>query len=367
VLFHGEAVYGAAYSPDGARIATAGGDGTVKIWDAATGALVRELRDEAKTRYAAVATSPDGRLVAAIDTRGDVANLWDAATGERLAEIRNDASEFPALAFSADGRWLATTGGDDVRLFDVHARKRAVTLRGPRVRGLAFDPTGPRLLTGAATGDAAIWAIPSGARIQHLRDVRDPVEVVAYSPDGRLVAAGTRDGAVQVWRAASGELQSQLVPRRSNITAIEFDRTSGLVLAAGADGTVVVADAALGTPSAVLDAQQGVLVAHFDPSSRTRLGQRAVPGRRRHGPHRLPDLARVGRRRVRRPTGDHAFSRARRGRFGVSHPGSLASPRLSELRTRWLRNRAFATEYASAREGGFPVGGFSGSLRGLSA
>jgi WD40 repeat protein/serine/threonine protein kinase len=272
VLFHGEAVYGAAYSPDGARIATAGGDGTVKIWDAATGALVRELRDEAKTRYAAVATSPDGRLVAAIDTRGDVANLWDATTGERLAVIRNDASEFPALAFSADGRWLATTGGDDVRLFDVHARKRAVTLRGPRVRGLAFDPTGPHLLTGAATGDAAIWAIPSGARIQHLRDVRDPIEVVAYSPDGRLVAAGTRDGAVQVWRAASGELQSQLVPRRSNITAIEFDRTSKLVLAAGADGTVAVADAALGTPSAVLDAQQGILVAHFDPSSRRVVG-----------------------------------------------------------------------------------------------
>jgi hypothetical protein len=187
-----------------------------------------------------------------------------------------------------------------------------------------YGPTGRRLLTGAATGDAAIWAIPSGARIQHLRDVRDPVEVVAYSPDGRLVAAGTRDGAVQVWRAASGELQSQLVPRRSNITAIEFDRTSGLVLAAGADGTVVVADAALGTPSAVLDAQQGVLVAHFDPSSRTRLGQRAVPGRRRHGPHRLPDLARVGRRRVRRPTGDHAFSRARRG--GASRFIGVASP-----------------------------------------
>ncbi len=159
-----------------------------------------------------------------------------------------------------------------MQVFDVQARKQMGTLRGPRIRSLAFDPTGPRLLTGAGTGEVAIWAVPSGARLKHLRDVRDPVDTVAYSPDGRLVAAGSRDGAVQVWLAGSGEQQSQLAPRRSKILAVEFDRTSELLLAAGADGAVVVADADLGMPVTQLEGARGVLVAHFEPSSHRVVG-----------------------------------------------------------------------------------------------
>jgi WD40 repeat protein len=76
VLFHGDTVCHALYSADGARIVTAGGDGTVKIWDAATGALVRELRKGGtRLRYFIAALSPDGRLVAAIDDEGGVAHV----------------------------------------------------------------------------------------------------------------------------------------------------------------------------------------------------------------------------------------------------------------------------------------------------
>jgi WD40 repeat protein/serine/threonine protein kinase len=273
-LPHGDTVYQAVYSADGTRLVTAGGDGAVRIWDAASGALVRALRrDGTKPRYYVVALSPDGKLVAAIDTKGEVADIWDVATGAPIAEIRNDASEFPAIAFSSDGHWLATTGGNDVRVFDARTRAQAITIRGPGIHSLAFDPTGPRLITGAATGDAAIWAIPSGARIRHLRDVGEPVDAVAFSPDGQLVVAASRDGAAHVWHARSGELQSQFNPRHSKILAVEFDRSSKLVLAAGADGTVVVADAALGMPVTVLEGPQNLVrVAHFDPSSRRVVG-----------------------------------------------------------------------------------------------
>ncbi len=212
-LFHGDTVYQARYSADGARLVTAGGDGTVKIWDTASGTLVRELRrDGARLRYFLAALSPDGRLVSAIDTRGDVAHVWDAFTGAPIAEIRNDGLKSPCIAFSPDGRWLATTGGSDVHVLDTRTWRPALTIRGSRIHRLAFDPTGSRLVTGATTGVAAIWSIPSGARIRHLRDVGGPVDAVAFSPDGQLVVSGSRDGAVQIWRAGSGELQSQLNP-----------------------------------------------------------------------------------------------------------------------------------------------------------
>jgi WD40 repeat protein/serine/threonine protein kinase len=275
-LAHGDTVYHAVYSAGGTRIITAGGDGSVRIWDAADGSFVRKLvhprRDGKPSRYVVVALSPDGGLVAAIDLLGEVAHAWDAGTGAPLAELRNDASRFASLAFSADGRWLATSGGNDVRVFDARTWTRVLTLAGPRIHNLAFDPTGPRLVTGAAGGDAAIWAIPGGERLHHLRDVGEPVDAVAFSPDGKLVVTANHDGAEQIWDAGSGSLRSQLNPRHSQILSVEFDRTSKLVLAASADGAVVVTDAVQGMPVTVLDGAANVMAAHFDPSSRLIVG-----------------------------------------------------------------------------------------------
>jgi len=121
-LAHGDTVYHAVYSADGRELITAGGDGLVRIWNAGDGSLVRKLtqprRDGQLSRYVVAALSPDGKLVAAIDLMGEVAHVWDAGTGAPLAELRNDAARFSSLAFSADGRWLATSGGNDVRVFD---------------------------------------------------------------------------------------------------------------------------------------------------------------------------------------------------------------------------------------------------------
>src|SRR4051812_34627566 len=70
-LPHSDTVYHAVYSIDGTRLITAGGDGLVRIWDAITGALVREPKHDGKPlRYYAAAISPDSRLIAAVDTAG---------------------------------------------------------------------------------------------------------------------------------------------------------------------------------------------------------------------------------------------------------------------------------------------------------
>jgi WD40 repeat protein len=271
-LAHGDIVYQAVYANDGTRIVTAGGDNTVRIWEAATGALVRELKyDGKRLRYGAVAAYSN--LVAAIDLEGQIARVWDTATGDLLAELRNDASMFFSLAFSADGRWLATSGGDDVRVFDTRTWVQVQTIPGPGIHGLSWDPRGPRLLTGSSSGDVSIWAIPSGARIQRLRELGEPIDAVAFSSSGEFAVAASRDGAEQVWSAASGMLQSQGNYLRGKIMSIEFDPTSKLVVAAGASGRVAVADAELGMPVAVLEGSRNVVwVAHFDPSSKRVIG-----------------------------------------------------------------------------------------------
>ncbi|HEX4423579.1 MAG TPA: WD40 repeat domain-containing protein, partial [Kofleriaceae bacterium] len=274
-LPHGAEVYHAIYSVDGAKLVTAAKD-AVRVWDSTSGTLVQTLENNDGRKdpnYYIAAMSFDGRLIAAIDGAGAVTQVWDGITGAAVAQLHSEAAAFPSLAFSSDGRWLATTGGNDVRVFDTRTWRSALVLPGPRIHKLVFAPAGSRLVTGAATGDVSIWSIPSGTRVQHLREIGESVDALAFSADGELVVAGSGDGALQIWRSHSGAIQSQLNPRRSRVLAVEFDRTAKLVLSASADGTVTVADASLGISLTVLDGpQSAVRVAHFDPSSQHVIG-----------------------------------------------------------------------------------------------
>jgi WD40 repeat protein/serine/threonine protein kinase len=272
-LPHGTTVYQAIYASDGKEIFTAGDDDRVRIWDpdeaTAPRVLTFKRADGQSTRYGKLSLDPQHHLVAAIDISGDVAHVWDTETGHPLAEVRNAQLYFPSLAFSADGRWLVTTGGQDVQVHDTRTWRSAHVIHARGVRGLAASPVSAHVLFGTTNGEVAIWELATGERSRRLRESGEIVDTVAWSADARWVAAASRDGIVEIWNAASGERISRFQARQTKIRAIEFDHTSQLVLAAGADGVVVVADVALGMPVSVLEGPSNVVWrAHFDPSGR---------------------------------------------------------------------------------------------------
>jgi WD40 repeat protein/serine/threonine protein kinase len=273
---HGDTVYAAAFSSDASRIITAGADGTVRIWSAATGAQIRALRYQGagggRWRYAAIAISSS--FVAAADALGRVTHVWDVEAGTQIAELANDGPGMYLVAFSADGRWLASSGRNEVRVFDTSSWRQTVAIAGPRISSLGFDPTGPRLAIGARDGTASIWELPSGARVRALRDPGGAqVDVVAFSRDGALVAAASRDGTVQVWGAESGGLRAQFKSHRDKIYAVEFSAKGDVVLSAGADGAVVVSNVKTGMPVARLEGSKSIVSsAHFDQESRRVVG-----------------------------------------------------------------------------------------------
>ena len=120
-------VLGAAFSPDGSRVVTASADDTARIWDADTGDQLVAMtafgpHHRMYEQHAAVAFSPDGKLLAtAAEFEGD-ATLWNAATGDRVTTLEGSKSDLTDLAYSVDGRFLVTSYlSGSVRLWDGHS------------------------------------------------------------------------------------------------------------------------------------------------------------------------------------------------------------------------------------------------------
>jgi hypothetical protein len=147
-----------------------------------------------------LAFSPDGRTLASGDRDG-VAKLWDPSTGKEQSSLRAHNGGFWGLAFSADGKTLAT-GGGDLRLWDVSSRReRATFAASDYVRCLALSPDGKTLLYGTFAGESPrLVDIATGTeRFTLPGRHKDGVIAVAFSPDGKTVATGYFPGLVKLW------------------------------------------------------------------------------------------------------------------------------------------------------------------------
>jgi len=258
-------VYSAVYRSS-SELVTACGDGAVRIWDPERGQMMRELRLRGRApRWYVVAVS--GERIAAVDTKGTIAAAWDAETGAVLAEFELNGDGWPAIEFSADGQWLAVSGGDVAHVTSTSSWRSAAVLPVRRVHALAWDPAGPRVVTGSTTGDLSVWNAPDGARIEHLRAVGEPVDAVAWSPDGTKIVAGIRGGAEQVFSA--GALVSAGNLLHGKLTSIEFSPDGQRVVAAAASGLVAISEVATGAQVAVFDAPlNAARAARFSPDGR---------------------------------------------------------------------------------------------------
>jgi WD40 repeat protein len=168
---HANRVDQLAFSRDGRLLASSGPD-AVKIWDMATGKLLRELNHKEMQSGAsdALQFSPDGDLLA---TAGQAVQLWDVASGRSTALIQGHRGKLQ-LAFSPDQSRLATAAGRQVKLWDVKTGQEALTLpfaqphseeRASQVAALAWSADGQRLRAALRDGSVVEWdATPKEAR-----------------------------------------------------------------------------------------------------------------------------------------------------------------------------------------------------------
>jgi WD40 repeat protein/DNA-binding SARP family transcriptional activator len=227
-----------AFTPDGRRlVATSGLEGTVRVWNMATGkrllVLDRNARANAPVRAViGIDVSPDGSRIAIAGADGS-ARIFDAETGDQLKVVRRlhcvpeRGCRVNRAVFSPDGSRIATTGLDaTVRIFDASTGRQLRVLRGLKSGSLGTYAVGwsrdaTRLFALAPTG-TRIWDLRTGRTLLDLGPSGTPTPSAVWSPDGRQLLTESGLG-VKVWNASTGDLE-RILETDAGVSELAFSR-----------------------------------------------------------------------------------------------------------------------------------------------
>ncbi|MFH1136368.1 MAG: protein kinase [Pseudomonadota bacterium] len=232
-----------AFSRDQKTALAGGDDQRLRIWDLATGKLVKVLESPCGIR--ALALSRDGRV--AVSGGGDFSTkdfrlaVWDLSQGRIIKFLEGHQKGVGALDLDADGR-VAVSAGDDraIMLWDLDEGKRLASMSNNKSALLSVRLTlgGSKVISGDADGAIRIWDAHRSRALGVLAGHQGLVTSLSLSPDGRFVLSGGSDRTVKYWDLAGRQLKMTLTGHHDEISSVRLFQTGRHAVSAGLDRTI---------------------------------------------------------------------------------------------------------------------------------
>jgi serine/threonine protein kinase len=266
---HKGAVTGLASGDQGRWIVSAGADGTLRVWNAGSGMLVRSIElDEGP----ATAIAVDDRR-ALTGHKAGVIVLWDLERAEKLGVFQNQQSAISALAFTGDADHFAAAGQvGAVALFDIRAPSAPPTVlegQDGGAQAIASARFSGLLISAGQDRSIKLWRTDTRSLARSWRGQGDALSALDMAAGGRSVASGSTSGSVRVWSASSSRSQRSFKAHEGRVTSVAFGPNDRLLASAGEDGQVKLWDLRSGRPPRVFRGHAGpVHSVAFSPDGR---------------------------------------------------------------------------------------------------
>jgi len=246
---HQDKVGGVGFSPNGKHIVSSSRDGTIRIWDATTGGTSKTLKGrQDKDWPAPVQFSPDGERIASGNGKDGTITIWDAASGEELITLDGHDDRVWSLAFSPDGRHIASGSWDKtIKLWDAVTGTGLLTLSGHEdsISQVVFSPDSDRIASSSWDKTIKVWDARSGRELLTLRGHKSTVSSVVFTPDGTRIVSGSYDRSVKLWDVTTGTELMTLRGHTNRVQSVAFTPDGNTLAVGVGDGNIILWESAV--------------------------------------------------------------------------------------------------------------------------